>query len=202
MPEDRVTAGPSQDRRPWRRRPGMVPLAVAAVLAGTSVVGTLAVSYPTGLGVMLVLVTLYAATLALLAVGIGRLRAGDDADPPDDDTDVPVPGAWAGEAGRPSWRCRVGGHREVFVARTADRPAHWTCPRCGARSLSQLDHGHAWMCVVTDHRYVHVPRRSDVAEHWRCRRCGRRRRTPPLSAGETLNATRVDQMWIKRGDEM
>lgn len=59
---------------------------------------------------------------------------------------------------------------------------------------------HLWLCLVADHGFVRVPATADAPEHWRCRRCGKRRYTRPRSAGETLNATQAEGLWIRRDD--
>jgi ribosomal protein L37E len=188
-----------------RARPGRVTLAVGLVFLAGSVLWTLALDHPTTLGAMLGLVLAYALAAYYLAVGIARVRAG--AEP---EWAGHAPGAereqtgWAGSPGRRSWRCALAGHKERFVARTDEHPPLWECRRCGAQSSTHLTSGHAWVCQlpVVEHRYDHVGATIDHPELWRCRRCGKRRFTEPRSAGETLEATAVDKLWIRRGDEM
>jgi hypothetical protein len=54
---------------------------------------------------------------------------------------------------------------------------------------------------VVEHVYDRVGRAADAPEHWRCRRCGEKRSTSPVSAGEILEATRTDLVWIKRYED-
>lgn len=184
--------------RPHRRYGS---LAVGLALTAGSISWTMSVSYPTGLGTMLGLVLAYAVSAYYVVLGIGRLRGGGE-------TELVAPGgrgdaAWAGRAGERSWRCALVGHRERFVARTDEHPALWECRRCGAQSRTHLSTGHAWICQLplADHRYDYVGRTDDHPELWRCRRCGKRRYTMPRSAGETLEATNVDKLWIRRGHD-
>ncbi len=144
---DHAAPHPGSTWRRAHRRAGVRTLLVGLALAAASVVLTVRVVYPTGLGVMLGLVLLYMAALYLIAIGALRLRTGADG---------------AGDQGPTAL---------------------------------------ALKCLVVDHRFVRVPARVDAPELWRCRRCGKRRYTEPVSAGETIGATRVDQLWIRRGDE-
>lgn len=68
----------------------------------------------------------------------------------------------------------------------------------GARGRSR-----AWICEIPliEHRYDRVGASATAPLRWRCRRCGRVRHSPPRSAGETLEASHVQQLIVKRYDE-
>lgn len=184
------------------RRRGGATLAVGLALAAAAVVTALTVTYPTTLAVFLLVWLLTGAAVYLVILGAVRLRSRDDGRPVPPRHAV-VPGQ-AGGPGARSWRCAHLGHREVFRARTADRPPHWRCERCGAWSEGRLGGRRAWLCSLplVDHVYAEVGATEAAPAHWRCVRCGEVRYRPPTSVGETLLATKVLTNWIKHGEDM
>lgn len=190
-------------RRRSRVRPGVISLVIGLVLVAATVAWTVAVADRTTLGVMFGLVASYAISASLMFGGVTRLRDADLREPlPGRQGALDADAAWAGDPGRRSLRCRLRGHREAFVPRTADHPPMWQCRHCGASSRTHLAGGRGWVCQIplVDHSYVYVGGTVDQPEHWRCRRCGRRRYTPPTSAGETLDASRRTADLIVRRD--
>jgi ribosomal protein L37E len=186
----------------WLSRPGAPTLVLGGGLLLVSVLATVVLDDVVGLGVMLLLTTFYGMAGYLLLIGLVRLRSGDGG--AYDDVATPgmqaPAGTWQGAPGARSRRCWTAGHQERFVARSAEAPPHWECRRCGAQSLGHLRTGRAWRCHVVEHQYDRVLASSDVPVHWRCRRCGRRRFTEPRSAGETLEGSHAEGMWIRRGE--
>ncbi len=155
---------------------------------------TISVAYPTPMGVMLGLLLLYALAAYLVVGGIADMRAREvERDPVGADV----------TPGRRSVRCALFGHREVFAPRTDVAPALFRCRRCGAFGAGHLIARHAWLCDLpfVEHVYDRVGKTAEAPEYWRCRRCGARRYNAPVSAGETLDATRTDMLWIKRHDD-
>lgn len=185
---------PRGDRNRRRRRPGLARFLVGLVMAAIAVYVTIALTYPITIAVMLGLALLYVATAYLVTVGSVRMRAGEDERDPVRVEITP---------GTRSLRCLLFGHREVFSPRTEAQPAGFRCRRCGAHGPRHLNVGHAWMCELPfgDHLYDVVGKTADSPLYWRCRRCGKRRFTAPVSAGETLDATRSDLLWVKRYDD-
>lgn len=184
------------------RRRGVGSVVVGVVLAVAAVVLTLAGTYPAPLGRYLLLWGLYGAAVYSLVLGVVRIRVKDLGEAPPGVTRLPFGGS--GAPGKRSVRCRVLGHRQVFVARTAERPPHWSCRRCGAWSESRLGSGRAWICSLpfTDHDFVPVGATETTPPYWRCVRCGWVRYTLPPSFGETLVAARTLTNWIKHGEDM
>lgn len=176
------------------RGPGLVWFIVGIALATTGVYVTISTTYPAPIGLMLGLVLLYVVATYLLVWGLRRLRAGEDERDPVGADITP---------GKRSLRCALLGHKEVFAPRTELGPPEFRCRRCGAHAPGHLNVGHAWMCdlPVVEHVYDRVGKTADAPEYWRCRRCGARRYTAPVSAGETLDATRTDLLWVKRYDD-
>jgi ribosomal protein S27AE len=188
-------------RRRSRVRPGVITLVVGLGMFGAAVAWTAAVADRTSLGVALALVASYAISAWVVFEGVTRLRDPDPGDAPHGRSgDLDGDATWVGDPGRRSLRCRLGGHRQVFVPRTAEHPPMWQCRRCGRSGRTHLAGGRAWVCEIplVEHRYVHVGASQDHPEHWRCGRCGRRRFSPPTTAGESLNATRAATMGIRR----
>lgn len=189
-----VSTRSSGDRRRHRRRPGSVRFTTGLVMAAIAVYLTLTVAYPVTLGVMIGLLLLYVVTAYLVIAGLVRMRVGDDERDPVGVGITP---------GTRSLRCAVLGHKEVFSPRDGMQSSGFRCRRCGAHGLGHLDVGRGWRCELplADHVYDVVGKTDDSAQYWRCRRCGKRRFTPPTSAGESLDATRSELLWVKRYDD-
>lgn len=183
-----------RDRPHRRRRPGTARFLTGLLMVAIAAYATITTTYPITIGAMLGLVVLYLLTVYLLFVGLARLRSGpDERDPVRADI----------TPGRRSLRCALLGHKETFSPRTEAQPSGFRCLRCGAHGPRHLNVGHAWMCELplVDHLYDVVAQTADSPEYWHCRRCGKRRFTAPTSAGESLDATRSELLWIKRYDD-
>lgn len=178
-----------------RRRRGLVWLLTGFALAAFAVYVTIAATYPAPMGLMLGVLLLYVAAGYLVISGIVDMRAREEEERDPVGADV--------TPGRRSARCALLGHKEVFEPRTDRAPALFRCRRCGAYGVGHLNARYAWLCdlPVVEHAYDRVGKTADAPEYWRCRRCGVRRYTAPVSAGETLDATRTDLLWIKRYDD-
>ena len=184
------------------RRPGVFSVVVGVALAVTALVLTVGSASPATLGRYFLLWGLYGAAIYSLVLGVVRIRAKHLGAAPPGATPEPV--GVDGGSGARSWRCRVFGHRQMFVARTPLRPPHWSCRRCGAWSEARLVAGRGWICSLpfTDHVFTPVGATDATPPYWRCARCGWVRYTPPPSFGETLVAARTMTNWIKHGEDM
>jgi len=119
----RVAGGPKLTLPRISRRRGAGTLMVGLVLALLSVVLTAIVTFPTGLGVMLILALLYVAALSELALGLWLLVRGAGGTN-DDRTSL-------------SLRCLITYHRFEHVPARDDDPDVWRCWRCGKRTYSR-----------------------------------------------------------------
>lgn len=132
-----ISGGAGQRRR--RVRPGMISLVVGLGMVAATVVWTVASSNRSTLGVMFGLVASYAVSASVVFQGVITRRDKDRSEPqPARSVVTDRDAAWVGDLGRRSLRCSLGGHREVFVARTAEHPPMWQCRRCGASSRTHM----------------------------------------------------------------
>ena len=175
-------------------RPGVLSLGLGIALVVAGLLTSWLVTFPNSLGVMLGSVAYWAVAVSAVVTGVTRLRSK---------TYEAVPTASL-SPGRRSVACRLTGHKEVHRSADSSQPARWECRRCGASSLGHLNVGQAWICEIplVDHRFVRVRANVDAPERWRCRRCGKLRYTAPVSAGETLEASRTQQLIVNRHEDM
>lgn len=179
-------------------RPGAISLTIGLALLTGAVAWRAASSGPAALGVWLGYLAVWALGIAAIVTGIARLRSR---------AYEVVPAPTLPPVGRRSRTCAIAGHRAVHLSRSGETPSHWECRRCGATSATPFGGfggGRAWICELplVEHRYDRVGGSATAPARWRCRRCGRVRFSPPRSAAETLDASHVEQLFIRRSNEL